>query len=259
LASEAAMPTPQGRVVLVTGAGAGMGRAFAHRFARAGDRMAVFELDHEAADSVSREVRALGAEALPLVGDVADEARVASAFDEVIRQWGRIDVLINNAGIACSVPTCELTAQAWQRTLDINQTGVFLFSRELARRHQHGDAVIVNVVSMYGEVAAPERLAYCASKSAVAMMTRVLAIEWASRGIRVNGIAPGYIETPFLEALADDGRVDLERIRARTPQRRLGTAEEMADLVFFIASPETGFMTGQVVTSDGGWTAYGYY
>lgn len=246
------------RVVVVTGGGAGMGLAFAHRFAQAGHHVAIIDVDSEAADKAVQAISGYEGQALSISGDVADEVSVTRAFDMVFERWGRVDVLINNAGIASNVPTSDLTLEAWRRTLDINQTSVFLCSRELARRHIDGEAVIINISSMYGEVAAPHRLAYCGTKSAVAMMTRVLAIEWADQGIRVNAVAPGYIDTPFLQKLVRDERVDLARIRSRTPLSRLGTPEEIADLVFFIASPENRYMTGQVVTSDGGWSAYGH-
>ena len=247
-----------GRVIFITGAGAGMGRAFARRFATAGDRIALLDVDAESLAQAAAEIEALGVDVCPLQGDVADEQQVVGAFDAVTQRWGQVDVLINNAGVSCNVPTVELSLARWQRTLDINQTGVFLCSRELGRRHGEGQAVVINISSMYGKAAAPERLAYCASKSAVVMMTRVLAVEWADRGIRVNGIAPGYIDTALLQTLSAQGRVDLAGLRARTPQSRLGTAEEMAELVFFLASEQSGFITGEVITSDGGWTAYGY-
>lgn len=235
-----------------------MGLAFAHRFARAGHHVAIMDIDGEAMDRAVQVLSVHEGEVLSIPSDVSDEESVIQAFDVVLERWGQVDALINNAGVACNVPTADLTLHAWRQTLDINQTGVFLCSRELARRHIDGEAVIINVSSMYGEVAAPNRLAYCATKSAVAMMTRVLAIEWADQGIRVNAVAPGYIDTPFLQKLVKDERVDLARIRSRTPLSRLGTPEEIADLVFFIASPENCYMTGQVVTSDGGWSAYGY-
>jgi len=168
--------------------------------------------------------------------------------------------LVNNAGISCNRPTLELGLDEWRRTLDINLTGVFLCAREFARRVSASDteSVILNLCSMYGVVAAPNRLGYCATKSGVAMMTKSLAVEWAELNIRVNAIAPGYIRTALLEELIADGRVDAEALLGRTPQGRFGTVEEVADLAFFLASPETRFMTGQIVGLDGGWTANGY-
>lgn len=248
------------RSVLITGAGAGMGKAFAQRFAAAGYQVAVFEKDTASAQKVADELLSAGADALAITGDVTSEQSVAEGFSAALKAYGKVDVLINNAGISCNVPTESLTLERWNAALAVNQTGVFLASREFARRHADGaEGVILNVSSMYGQIAAPERLAYCATKSAVSMMTKALAIEWASRGIRVNAIAPGYIDTPFLRSLADEGRLAIAKIESRTPQGRLGTAEEMAELMLFMASDQNRFMTGQVVTSDGGWSAYGYY
>ena len=249
------------RNVLVTGAGAGMGLAFARKFAANGHRVALFEKDSERAIHVANDLSSTtGANVLAVFGDVTDEVSIADGFSTVVDAFGSVDVLVNNAGISCNVPTESLTLERWNEAISVNQTGVFLASREFARCHQSGRAgVIINVSSMYGQIAAPERLAYCASKSAVSMMTKALAIEWADRGIRVNAIAPGYIDTPFLRALSDEGRLSLDQIKGRTPQGRLGTAEEMAELVVFLASDRNQFMTGQVVTSDGGWSAYGYY
>jgi len=248
------------RSVFITGAGTGMGKAFAHRFARAGYQVAVFEKDAAAAKLAVDELQAAGGDALAITGDVTCEQSIMDGFTSAIETYDKIDVLINNAGISCNVATEALTLERWNRALAVNQTGVFLASREFARRHPDGsEGVILNVSSMYGQIAAPERLAYCATKSAVSMMTKALAIEWASRGIRVNAVAPGYIDTPFFRALADEGRLSIAKIESRTPQGRLGTAEEIAELMLFIASDQNQFMTGQVVTSDGGWSAYGYY
>lgn len=248
------------RSVFITGAGAGMGKAFAQRFARAGYQVVVFEKEAALANVAADELLTAGAEALPIIGDVTCEQSIAEGFSTAVKAYGKVDVLINNAGISCNIPTESLTLERWNTAIAVNQTGVFLASREFARQHSDGaEGVILNVSSMYGQVAAPERLAYCATKSAVSMMTKALAIEWASRGIRVNAVAPGYIDTPFLRTLADEGRLSIAKIESRTPQRRLGTAEEMAELMLFIASDQNRFMTGQVVTSDGGWSAYGYY
>lgn len=248
------------RNVLITGAGAGLGLAFARQFAANGDRVALLEKDQARALQAAKELSHTGAEALPIAGDVTDEASVTNGFAAVVDAFGSVDILINNAGISCNVPTESLSLSRWNEAIAVNQTGVFLAAREFARCHQSGrHGIIVNVSSMYGQIAAPERLAYCASKSAVSMMTKALAIEWADRGIRVNAVAPGYIDTPFLRALADEGRLSLKQIKGRTPQGRLGTADEIAELVVFLASEKNQFMTGQVVTSDGGWSAFGYY
>ena len=244
---------------LVTGAGAGIGRCIALAAARAGARLAILDLDGGRAGPVAEEAAALGAEAIALAGSVAEASDVERAFEAMDRAFGGIDLLVNNAGIAGNKPALELTEAEWERALAVNLTGVFLCARAAGRRMcAQGSGVILNMSSMYGVVAAPDRLAYCATKSAVAMMTKVLAIEWAEHGVRVNAIAPGYVETDLVRDLAAAGRIDLARLTARTPRGRLTTPEEVADLALFLASPRAAAITGQVVGIDGGWTAYGY-
>lgn len=252
-------PAMRGAVV-VTGGGKGIGATIARRFAEAGHPVLIFDRDEAAAASCADDIRSHGGVASTYVGSVTSEEDVAQAMRLAVERYAQLAVLVNNAGISCNRPTLELGLDEWRRTLDVNLTGVFLCAREFARRVSAGDteSVILNLCSMYGVVAAPNRLGYCATKSGVAMMTKSLAVEWAELNIRVNAIAPGYIRTALLEELIADGRVDAEALLGRTPQKRFGTVEEVADLAFFLASPETRFMTGQIVGLDGGWTANGY-
>lgn len=246
--------------VLITGGGSGIGRAIAERFASAGESVLVFDRDTDAARSAVTAIKGGGGRAAEFIGSVTKECDVADAFAAAEQAFGGVRVLINNAGISCNRPTLELELDEWQRTLDVNLTGVFLCAREFARHVSATDdgGVILNLCSMYGVVAAPNRLGYCATKSGVAMMTKSLSVEWAERNIRVNAIAPGYIRTELLEELIADGRVDAEALLRRTPQGRFGTVEEVADLACFLASDQARFMTGQIVGLDGGWTANGY-
>ncbi|QPC42461.1 SDR family oxidoreductase [Kaustia mangrovi] len=249
-------PDLEGQRVLVTGGASGLGLAMAKAFAGQGCRVALLDLDREGLD---RALEALPSDALGHCGSVADEADVGRTFEAMDEAFGGVDVAINNAGIAMNVPTLELTAKAWQKALDVNLTGVFHCSQAAARRMiANGSGVIVNLASMYGVVAAPERLAYCATKSGVAMMTKALAIEWADKGIRVNAVAPGYVRTALVEELVEADRLDETALNRRTPLGRLGTVEEVADLAVFLASDKARYITGQVVGVDGGWTAYGY-
>jgi NAD(P)-dependent dehydrogenase (short-subunit alcohol dehydrogenase family) len=143
--------------------------------------------------------------------------------------------------------------------MGVNLDGVFFCASDAGRRMRDaGGGCIVNVSSIYGVVAAPNRLSYCASKAAVSMMTRALAIEWAAYGIRVNAVAPGYVRTNLVETLAAEGRIDLAALERRTPQGRLATAEEIADAILYLCEPRASHVTGQVLAVDGGWTAYGY-
>lgn len=246
-------------VALVTGGAAGIGRAIAERFARSGYAVALLDRDAAAVAVAAEALRARGVPALGIAASVADEAAVEAAVSTVAATLGRLDVLVNNAGIACNKPTLDLSLDEWQRAVDINLTGVFLCARAGGRRMvAQGHGVIINMGSMYGTVAAPDRAGYCATKSAVDMLTRVLAVEWAPHGLRVNGIAPGYVRTALLDALIQQGRVDADALIARTPARRFGRPEEVAELAFFLASDAAAFINGQVVGMDGGWTANGY-
>ena len=244
---------------VVTGAGGGIGRATAIALAEAGAHVAVFDVRRDAAEETCSLIEGKGGRALPLVGSVADSASVKRCFVEHDERCGGVDILVNNAGVSGNRPALDLSDEEWHRTVSINLDGVFFCCREAGRRMRDaGGGSIVNIGSIYALVAAPNRLQYCATKAAVEMLTRTLAIEWASFGIRVNGIAPGYVATPLLQELALAGKVNLEAIKRRTPQGRLGLVEEIADAILYLCEPRSGYVTGQMLAVDGGWSAYGY-
>jgi NAD(P)-dependent dehydrogenase (short-subunit alcohol dehydrogenase family) len=245
-----------GRVALVTGAGSGLGLATARTFARAGARIVINDLRQEAAIAAAR---ALGPEHLGVGGDVSQEADVASMVSAATAVSGRIDILVNNAGLPDSLtPTVDQSLAHWQRLIDVHLTGTYLMSKTVAPGMiRDGGGVILNVSSIAGVLGLPVRTAYSAAKAGISMMTRTLGCEWAPHGIRVNAVAPGYILTPLLEGLAAAGKVDLDRIRRRTPMGRLGTAQDIADVMLFLASDAARFVTGAVLPVDGGYCAWG--
>lgn len=248
-----------GRTAIVTGSTRGIGRAIAAAYARAGMRVVIHSRSPVDCEAVARELREAGGDVQAVASDLSDAAGVRTLARRATDALGRVDVLVNNAGQPMVGPSEELAETEWRRTLDLNLTGYFLLCQEVARQmiaERRGS--IINVSSINGTVAFPRRVAYCVSKAGVNMMTKVLAIEWAQHGVRVNALAPGYIETEFVRGLAARGILDLPRLAQRAPIGRLGSPEEMVGAALYLASDESSYMTGAVLTLDGGWTAYGY-
>lgn len=249
-----------GRTALVTGAAAGLGLAMARAFSQAGARLVLFDLDAEGVEKAAAELNAeRPGLATAMAGSITDKEAVEAACAKAIEISGRLDVVMNNAGISGNAPSLDLDEQVWRRAIDVNLTGCFLVAQAAGRvMAEHGGGSIVNTASMYGVVAAPERAAYCAAKAGVVALTKVLAIEWAGRNIRVNAIGPGYVRTALTETLAAQGRLDLDVINRRVPSGRLGTPEEIAAASLFLASDASAYVTGQTLVADGGWSSYSY-
>ena len=249
----------RGQAVVITGGAKGIGYSTAQAFARQGARVALLDMDAGALDAAVAALAADGAQAMAVQASVTDADAVERAFARVAETWGGIDVLVNNAGISANKPTLEVTVDEWRRAVDINLTGVFLCAQAAGRRMvPAGSGSIINLASMYGGGAAPDRAAYCATKGAVVLLTETLAVEWGPAGVRVNALAPGYVETDLVRDLAARGRLDPERLKQRTPLRRMAQPAEMADLAVFLASRQAAYITGHTLVADGGWSRYSY-
>ena len=250
-----------GRVALVTGAGSGIGRAAAELFAAEGAAVAVVDLSGDAAEDATAKIVAEGGRAVAIAANVAVAAQAEAAVTEAVRKLGRLDVLYNNAGVNSSGSVADATEEDWDRCFAVNVKGTFLFSRaavpHLARA---GGGAIVNQGSVAALVGIANFAAYCAAKGAIVALSRSMAIDLAPQRIRVNAICPGTVFTPLMEPmLRARGDGDLEAGLAKTtvkyPIGRLGTPEEIARVALFLASDEASFLTGSVVTADGGMTA----
>lgn len=249
-------PTLNGKNALVTGAATGIGFAIARLLAERGARVVLNDVDLDAARAAAASI---GPRHLAIQADVSNEGEVGRMVDEAAMVFGGVDILVNNAGVGGgAVPTLAQSLAVFERTLAIHVNGTFLVSKAVAARMaQNGGGSIVNLGSIAGQVGVPVRTAYSVAKAGVAMMTRVLACEWAGLGIRVNAVAPGYVRTRLVAKLIADGRLDPARIRVRTPLGRMAEPEEIARIVAFLASDEASYVTGAVVPVDGGYSAFG--
>jgi NAD(P)-dependent dehydrogenase (short-subunit alcohol dehydrogenase family) len=247
----------QGRVAVVTGAGTGLGRGIARALAEAGAHVAVLELDAQAGASAARELSELGVSACAYPTDVSSREQVDGAFDAVARELGRIDAVVNNAGISrVGAHTHEVTDEDWHDSIGVMQTGVFYCMRAAGRiMLPRGSGSIVNIASIRGFAPNVGRITYCAPKAAVIMMTKVAAGEWAPRGVRVNAIAPGILRTPMWDADVARGVMDERRYLALVPARRLGMPAEVGRLAVYLCSDEAAYVTGSCITIDGGLTS----
>jgi NAD(P)-dependent dehydrogenase (short-subunit alcohol dehydrogenase family) len=249
----------EGRVCAVTGGGRGIGAAIAKTFAAQGGRIAILELDPALGKESESRLTTEGTEARFYELDVADEGGVVSTAERVVADFGRVDVLVNNAGISRLGASMSFPVDDFRASLDVMVIGVFLCSREFGKAMRDGGGgAIVNISSINGLVAFPMRLAYSAAKAAVISMTEVLATEWAGYGIRVNAVAPGNTRTEMVQDAIDQGLIDLDVYMDHTPLRRLGEPEDIAEAVLYLASERSRFLTGQVIAADGGWTAFGW-
>ena len=242
-------------VAVVTGAARGIGRRVALVLAEEGFWIVANDLAEP--EETLEELRSAGAKTLSVPGDVSDEAEVREIAGAVMGEFGRIDVLVNNAGISAIVPAEEMTLAEWKRTLAVNLTGPFLMCREFGKMMlERGSGSVVNVASVAGLLGVSDRAAYNASKHGLIGLTRTLAAEWGGRGVRVNAVCPGWVKTEMDEEdQAGGGYADAD-IEGRVPMARFAAPEDVARAVAFLADPEwSGFVNGHTLSVDGGWFA----
>ena len=252
-----------GKRALITGAGSGIGEATARLFAAQGAQILVADVQMDAAEQVTASIVKQGGSASALALDVADETQVCAAFDRVAKQDGRLDIVVNNAGISHVGNILETSLEDWDRVLRVNAGGVFLCAREAVRhmlQQEPKGGVIINLSSVAAMVGLERRLPYSASKGAVLSLTRSIAIDFVGEGIRCNAICPGTVHTPFVEGYLKrsfPGQEDAVRqqLHARQPLGRMGLPEEIAAAALYLASDEAAFVTGAALIIDGGLTA----
>ena len=246
-----------GKVAVVTGAGQGLGREFARALANAGADVVIAELNAETARDAAAEIERIGRNALAVQTDVTDPDSVQNAVDKALKAFGKIDVLVNNAGITIWGEAENVSADDWRKVVDVNYNGLFLCCQAVGRvMIERKSGSIINIASMSGLIVnVPQcQASYNSSKAAVIHLTRSLAVEWAAHGVRVNAISPGFMDTPMARPFfenPDIGGLWMQRV----PMGRPGRPEELGPLVVFLAAEASSYITGSNVVVDGGYTA----
>jgi NAD(P)-dependent dehydrogenase (short-subunit alcohol dehydrogenase family) len=244
------------QVAIVTGASTGIGRGVALALANAGAHVVVTSRATERAEPVAAEIRALGRKALPVAVEITSLESIDALVAAVEERFGRIDILINNAGINIPELAVDVTEAHWDRVLDTNLKGLFFCSQRVGRiMLAQGRGKIVNIASQMGLVGGRLRAAYCASKGGVVQLTKVLAIEWSHHGVNVNAVAPTFLRTPLTEPMFED-EAFYQEVLSTIPMGRIGAIEDVLGAVVFLVSPAAAFITGHTLLVDGGWTAW---
>ena len=244
-----------GKVAMVTGSTKGLGETAALALAKAGAAVAVCGRNPADLERVSRAIKALGRNSAGFYLDVTSRERVHQGVKEILDTFGRVDILVNNAGTNYRVPVLEYPEEQWDLIINTNLKGYYLVAQAVAPQMiERGYGKVINVSSIAGQIALINLMAYASSKGGVNQMTRVMALEWAKLGVRVNAIAPTYFETEMVQQIRNDPE-RMKFINERTPMGRFGKLPELEGLVIFLAAPASDFITGQVICIDGGWTA----
>lgn len=249
------------RVALVTGGGGGIGSGCAAQLAADGYAVVVADLRGEAAEAKAGALRAEGHQAVAAQVDITDAAACAAMVERAVEAFGRVDVLVNSAGLSRPEPSLDVAPETWRRMVDVQLNGVFFASqavgRQLVKQGQGG--CIVNISSINAEAAFPMRAAYSCAKAGVTMMTKTLAIEWAQYGIRVNAVGPSHTETEMTLQNIQRGVVSVDVLKKRIPLGRLATVADVANAVSFLCSDKASYITGHALYVDGGYLAFGYW
>jgi NAD(P)-dependent dehydrogenase (short-subunit alcohol dehydrogenase family) len=244
-----------GKVALVTGSTRGLGETAAMALAKAGADVAVCGRSQKDLDRVSEAIRGLGRKSAGFSLDVTSKTDIQKGVQEILKYLGKIDILVNNAGVNYRVPVLDYPEDQWDLILNTNLKGYYLVAQAVVPQMiERGYGKVINISSIAGRVGVINLLAYASSKGGVNQMTRVMAVEWAKLGVRVNAIAPTYFETELVTQIRNDPE-RMKFITERTPMGRFGKLPELEGLVIFLAAPASDFMTGQIVAIDGGWTA----
>jgi 2-deoxy-D-gluconate 3-dehydrogenase len=245
-----------GQTALVTGAARGLGRAIALSLAEAGADVALGLRDPDADGGLVAEITATGRRAIPVAMDVTDLDQSRAAIDRAVAEFGRLDILVNNAGGGIGGPAIDVSEEDFDAVWGLNTRSTFFVSQHAARKMRElGGGAIVNIASQAGLVALPGESSYCISKAAVIHMTRVHAVEWGEYGIRVNAVAPTFIETDGTEAVLSDPVFRADTVERIAALHRIGVPTEVSGAVVFLSSPAASLVTGQTLAIDGGWTA----
>ncbi|WP_284037047.1 glucose 1-dehydrogenase [Neobacillus sp. 114] len=252
--------TLDGKTAIVTGANGGMGKSIARGFANYECNLVLCDLILTDIEGFAEELREKGAKVLVIQCDVTNPNDIKNVVNTTLGKFSTIDILVNNAGITSKrTPAEDFPLEVWQKIIDVNLTGVFMFTQEVGKvMLEQGSGSIINISSGASQQAVTGSLAYSVSKSGVNMVTKAFASEWAERGVRVNGVAPYYTETPILASIKETDKQFMEKVLSKSPMKRMGKPEEIAAGVMFLASDASSYVTGETILIDGGAHARGF-